>query len=98
MAGLGEHQPDRQADMLSLMLVPLTMGAVGGWVGGGQVMSVAEELGHVTVMLKGREDIISDGRAWLVSTETGAMRRSGGIGEGRRPQTDVPGTRDACPK
>lgn len=63
-------------------------------------MSVAEELGHVTVMLKGREDIISDGRAWLVSTETGAMRRSGGIGEGRQAavQPDVPGTRDACPK
>lgn len=46
-----------------------------------QVMEVAAALGHVTVMLKGREDIISDGHQWVVSTETGAMRRSGGLGK-----------------
>jgi hypothetical protein len=49
-----------------------------------QVMEVAAALGHVTVMLKGREDIISDGHQWVVSTETGAMRRSGGLGKKTR--------------
>lgn len=35
----------------------------------------------MTICLKGREDIIADGERWLVVTEPGALRRSGGLGD-----------------
>jgi hypothetical protein len=48
-----------------------------------QVMELASALGHVTVVLKGREDIIADGHHWLIAAEDGSMRRSGGQGTTR---------------
>ncbi len=50
-----------------------------------QVMAMAKDLGgatgRVTVCLKGREDIVADKERWLVVTEEGAQRRSGGLGD-----------------
>jgi len=49
------------------------------------VMAVARALGgergRVTVLLKGKEDIVADGERWLVVGEEGARRRSGGLGD-----------------
>lgn len=49
------------------------------------VIAVAKALGgkagRVTVCLKGREDIVADRERWLVVTEEGARRRSGGLGD-----------------
>lgn len=36
---------------------------------------------HITICLKAREDIIADKEKWVVVTEEGARRRSGGLGD-----------------
>jgi hypothetical protein len=36
---------------------------------------------HITICLKAREDIIADKGKWVVVTEEGAKRRSGGLGD-----------------
>lgn len=45
------------------------------------VLELSQRLGGVTVLRKGRHDIISDGTAVLVSLEEGSPRRSGGQGD-----------------
>lgn len=49
------------------------------------VMRVAQALsgekGKVTVLLKGKEDIVADGQRYLVVREEGSKRRSGGLGD-----------------
>eukprot|EP00624_Nannochloropsis_granulata_P005408 evm.model.NODE_3836_length_13751_cov_70.976944.3 len=39
------------------------------------------ERGRVTVLLKGKEDMVADGQRYLVVGEEGAKRRSGGLGD-----------------
>jgi NAD(P)H-hydrate repair Nnr-like enzyme with NAD(P)H-hydrate dehydratase domain len=36
---------------------------------------------HITICLKAREDIIANKEKWVVVTEEGAKRRSGGLGD-----------------
>lgn len=45
------------------------------------VVDLSRQLGGVTVLRKGRHDIISDGTEVLVSLESGSPRRSGGQGD-----------------
>ena len=45
------------------------------------VEGMARELGNVTIVLKGSEDIVSNGKETCVVTEPGGLRRSGGQGD-----------------
>ena len=39
------------------------------------------QTGEVIIVLKGREDIIADSKRWMIVTEEGSKRRSGGQGD-----------------
>ena len=43
------------------------------------VQGLAESLGNVVVILKGEEDVLSDGKEWIVSSTQGGLKRCGGI-------------------
>lgn len=45
------------------------------------VQRLAKELGGVTVVLKGREDILSDGKRTISCAVPGGLKRCGGIGD-----------------
>ena len=45
------------------------------------VMQLAQTLGNITIVRKGREDIISDGHSVVVCNERGSPRRCGGQGD-----------------